>query len=72
MGALNPFSAPKMPQPVPVTPPSTTSAPDTEALSVERKRRSLAVGSAGNIVSSLSGATSDASTTTARKTLLGG
>lgn len=72
MGGLNPFSKPKMPQPVVVQPPSPTVAEDQGALTEERKRRALASGSTGNIVSSLATSTTDAQSATSRTKLLGG
>jgi hypothetical protein len=69
MGSLNPFTTPKMPAPQIIQAP--VAGEDTAALEADRKRRALAQGSTGNIASSLSGAVSDAGTTS-RKTLLGG
>lgn len=70
MGSL--FSSPKMPAAQVVEPPTTDTEEAQTALLDERKRRAGAVGSTGNIVSSLTGATTDAQTGTRRSTLLGG
>ncbi len=86
MGSLNPFSKPKMPAPAqvvqpapiltntqPTTPEQAITTKESEAaLLEERKRRASAVGSTGNIVSSLANATSDVQANTRRSTLLGG
>ena len=74
MGSLNPFSKPKAPKPVAVAPPDTTLSDQAnqDALTQERKRRSLATGSTGNIVSSLTSAVDDLKATTKKSTLLGG
>lgn len=81
MGKLNPFSKPKMPQPVYVQTPAAVAAPvenndvvkpdDTAAIEAERKRRAAALGGAGNIVSALGSATAD-SAAASRTKLLGG
>lgn len=70
MGSL--FSKPKMPTPQVIDTPTTDTAEAQTALLDERKRRAGAVGSTGNIVSSLVGAQTDAQTGTKRSTLLGG
>lgn len=70
MGSL--FSKPKMPTPQVITPPTTDTAEAQTALLDERKRRAGAVGSTGNIVSTLVGATSDIQSNTKKSTLLGG
>lgn len=72
MGSLNPFSKPKMPTPQVITTPTTDTTEAQSALLDERKRRAAAVGSTGNIVSSLVSATTDAQTGTKKSTLLGG
>lgn len=72
MGSLNPFSKPKMPTPTVITPPTTVPKDAENALLDERKRRAGAVGSTGNIVSSLVGATSDIQAGSKKSTLLGG
>ena len=70
MGSL--FSKPKMPTPQVITPPTTDTAEAQASLLAERKRRAGAVGSTGNIVSTLVGATSDIQSNTKKSTLLGG
>lgn len=64
----------KAPKPVVVPPPDTTLSDkeNQDALTAERKRRSLATGSTGNIVSSLTSAVDDLSAPTKKSTLLGG
>jgi len=64
----------KAPKPVAVAPPDTTLSDQAsqDALTAERKRRSLATGSSGNIVSSLTNAVDDLKATTKKSTLLGG
>lgn len=75
MGSVNPLNilkAPKMPAPQIIqSPVSNNSVADQSAAEAERKRRALAVGASGNIVSSLAGAAGDSSSIS-RKTLLGG
>lgn len=70
MGSL--FSKPKMPTPQVIEPPTTNTAEAQTALLDERKRRAGAVGSTGNIVSSLTNSVGDAQAGTRRSTLLGG
>ena len=70
MGSL--FSKPKMPTPQVIDTPTTNTADAQTALLDERKRRAGAVGSTGNIVSSLTNAVGDAQAGTRRSTLLGG
>lgn len=85
MGSLNPFSKPKMPtaqvvQPAPIltntqpkTPEQVVSSAESETtLLEERKRRAGAIGSTGNIVSSLTNSISDINANTKKSTLLGG
>jgi hypothetical protein len=68
------ISGPKVPKPVAVAPPDTTlsDAAAQDALLQERKRRSSATGSTGNIVSSLTSTVSDLSAPSKKSTLLGG
>ena len=70
------FSAPKVATPQVVSSPAIdTSLSDKEsqdALTEERKRRAAATGSSGNIVSSLTKAVDDLSSTSKKSTLLGG
>ena len=66
----NPFSSPKMPAPVAVTPPAPVA--NEADLSADRQRRAKASGSVGNILSSLSSATPDSSAVTKQSKLLGG
>lgn len=70
MGGL--FSSPKMPTYTAPTAPTTDTASAEAALLDERKRRAKQTGSAGNIQSSLVGATSDVAAITSKSTLLGG
>ena len=70
MGSI--FSKPKMPAAQVIEAPTTNTAEAQTALLDERKRRAGAVGSTGNIVSSLVGATSDIQAGTKKSTLLGG
>lgn len=72
MGSLNPFSKPKMPAPVVIEPPKESDAEIQTRAAEERKRRAGAMGSTGNIVSTLAGATPDIQANTRRSTLLGG
>lgn len=72
MGSINPFSKPKMPKAQVISAPETDTTAAQAALLDERKRRSAAVGSTGNIVSSLVGATTDIQSNTKKSTLLGG
>jgi len=70
------FSAPKVPAPQIISSPAIdTSLSDKEsqdALTEESKRRAAATGSSGNIVSSLTKAVDDLSSTSKKSTLLGG
>lgn len=70
MGSI--FSKPKMPTPQVVKAPAITDTANQDALMAERKRRQMAIGSQGNIVSSLVGASSDIASKTKKSTLLGG
>ena len=70
MGSI--FSKPKMPTPAVIAPPTLDTKEAETALLDERKRRAGAVGSSGNIVSSLTNAVGDAQAGTKRSTLLGG
>ena len=72
MGSINPFSKPKMPKAQVIKTPTTDTEAAQAALLDERKRRAAAVGSTGNIVSSLVGATTDIQSNTKKSTLLGG
>lgn len=72
MGSINPFSKPKMPKAQVISVPKTDTTAAQAALLDERKRRAAAVGSTGNIVSSLVGATTDIQSNTKKSTLLGG
>lgn len=72
MGSLNPFSKPKMPAPQVISAPTLDTGEAQKTLLDERKRRAAAVGSTGNIVSSLVGATTDVQAGTKKSTLLGG
>lgn len=72
MGSLNPFAKPKMPAPQVIAAPSVDTGEAQRTLLDERKRRAAAVGSTGNIVSSLTNAVGDAQVGTKRSTLLGG
>lgn len=75
MGKINPFSKPKAPAPVVVTPPPAAVEDDTQAkadLEAERKRRAQAAGSASNIQSSLVGAITDLQSSSKKSSLLGG
>lgn len=71
MGGLNPLAKPKTPAPVIVEPPKLDTKDNQMALQEERKRRQVASGATGNIVSSLAGAATDQQTSTRRSTLLG-
>lgn len=75
MSTLNPLNilkSPKMPAPQVIEKPvSNNDTIDQSAQEAERRRRALAVGSSGNIVSSLAKAIGDAGVAS-RKTLLGG
>lgn len=75
MGAINPLNLlkmPKMPAPQIIKSPVVNNdVVDQSGVEAERRRRALAVGSSGNIVSSLAGAVGDSSVAS-RKTLLGG
>lgn len=75
MSTLNPLSilkSPKMPAPQIIQSPiANNDVADQSSVESERRRRALAVGSSGNIVSSLAGATGDAAAVS-RKKLLGG
>lgn len=70
---INMFKKPKMPAPQVIqSPVANNDTLDQSAQEAERRRRALAVGSSGNIVSSLAGATNDAGASSSRRTLLGG
>jgi hypothetical protein len=75
MSDINPLKIlqrPKMPAPQIIqSPVANNDVSDQNAIEAERRRRALAVGSSGNIVSSLAGATGDAAAVS-RKKLLGG
>lgn len=72
MGSINPFKMPKVPAPQIIESPVVNNdLVDQSAMEAERRRRALATGSSGNIVSSLATQTPDAAAA-ARKKVLGG
>ncbi len=65
------FLSPKVPSPPPIPAAPTEATVDNTALTEDRMRRQRASGSTGNIISSLSGAKTDAETTSRISKLLG-